>query len=402
MTKQILTFSTALALALLLVRQGAAQERTRTRLVILGVDHSTQLVEERQRPAALRAFYDRVAPAAIAVERSPEEFARGDHYEFTYEIQYVALPYARERGIPVHPVDWIPSRDDMLLGFGVDLETPPRVRSGWRGFLSFPDSAAVRLPLLFADAEGDRTARRAPWQSEWEPASRDLPRRLYLYRTFLQARRIAAAAEHYPGRTLLVQIGANHKDDIERILAGHPSLEIVQPSSYGEPSAEEIERAVRREDLLAIASFNLLGVQARTGNIDWEWLRRVLGRLEREGSTPETRLLSTRLAVLTGALGAEAAIERYRRIQTEAGDSLAFTWTGVKDPSRVDSYFDPFGNLTLGQRAALEIAREHYRLGQDQAGDAIRRELVAALPAEKSLQLLAYWPEHVVRDRIAN
>lgn len=59
----------------------------RTRVVILGVGHSTQLVAERQQPAALRAFFDRVEPDVIAVERAPEEFARGDRYEFTYEIQ---------------------------------------------------------------------------------------------------------------------------------------------------------------------------------------------------------------------------------------------------------------------------------------------------------------------------
>jgi hypothetical protein len=201
--------STHLLTAAAAVTQQPAAERTR--VVILGVGHSTQLVEERQQPAALRAFFDRVAPDAIGVERAPQEFERGDQYEFTYEIQYLAVPYARERGIPLHPIDWIPPREDLLLGFGVDLETPPEVRSGWRGFLSFPDPADVRLPLFFADSQADREHRREPWLAEWEPASRDLPRRLFLYRTFLQAQRIPRAA------------------------------------------------ALHREDLLAVASFNLLG-----------------------------------------------------------------------------------------------------------------------------------------------
>lgn len=125
-------------LLFLLPRAGSTQGPAGpTRVVILGVGHSTQLVSEGQSPAALRAFFDRVSPDVMAVERPPNELARDDHYEFTYEIQYVALPYARERGIPVHGIDWIPAGEDMMLAFGVDLEEPPFVRTGWRGFLSF-------------------------------------------------------------------------------------------------------------------------------------------------------------------------------------------------------------------------------------------------------------------------
>lgn len=395
-----LGIAAAVLLCLLIPGIALAQaEAERTRVVILGVGHSAQLVEERQRPAALRAFFDRVAPDAIAVERSPEEFARGDHYEFTYEIQYLAIPYAAERGIPLHPIDWLPSKEDMLLGFGVDLESPPEIRRGWRGFLSFPDSAEVRLPLFFADGEADRMLRRAPWQTAWEPASRDLPRRLYLYRTYLQARRILLAAGQHPGGTLLVPIGVNHKDDIESILADHPRIEIMQPSIFGEPTAAEIEAAIRREDLIAIASFNLLGVQASTGNVDWAWMRRVTASLEQDGSTPETRLLATRLAVLTGELAPAAAIDAYRQIQVEAGESMRFTWNGVKDTTRVDSYFDPFGNLWVSERACVEIARELYRQGRADEAMAIRDRLADILPEAKARQLLAYWPKHVAAGR---
>jgi hypothetical protein len=375
---------------------GAAQDIPPTRVVILGVGHSTQLVEERQQPAALRAFFDRVQPDAIGVERDPEPFARGDHYEFTYEIQYIALPYAEERGLSVHPIDWIPPRDDLILGFGVDLEEPPEIRGGWQGFLAFPDPAESRLPLLFADSEEDRATRRAPWQAEWAPPSRDLPRRLFLYRTFLQAQRIAEAAALHPGGTLLVPVGVNHKDDIERILADHPRIEIVQPSTFGTPSPEEVEGHVLRRDLVAIASFNLLGIQWTTGEVDWEWMRRVIRRLEEEDASPEVRLLATRLQVLTGELPPQEALQRYQRIAEEAGDSVPFTWTGVKDSTRLDSYFDPFGNLSVGQRARLEAARELLRLGREGEAQALRGEMARGLPPRMERQLEAYWDEHLV------
>jgi hypothetical protein len=57
-----------------------------------------QLGGRAYHPGYLRAWLDRVRPAAVCVERDPEAFARGDYYEFTYEAQHVAVPYGRERG----------------------------------------------------------------------------------------------------------------------------------------------------------------------------------------------------------------------------------------------------------------------------------------------------------------
>ncbi|MEO8453505.1 MAG: hypothetical protein ABI647_27220, partial [Gemmatimonadota bacterium] len=222
-----------------------AQTPTRTRVVVLGVSHSAQLVSERAQPAAYRAFFDRLHPDGIAIERPPEQFARGDHYEFTYEIQSIVVPYARAKQIPLFPVDWMPPLDDQLLGFGVDLDRPPviRPRSGFQGFLVFSDSASLRLSLLFADQEPDRAANRAWYQTAGPNAARDLARRLFLYRTFMQARRIAKAAESVPGRTLLVVIGSMHKDEVERILAADPSIEVVQPSTIGAPDPAAVAAA---------------------------------------------------------------------------------------------------------------------------------------------------------------
>lgn len=240
--------------------------------------------------------------------------------------------------------------------------------------------------------------RRAPWLNEWEPTSRDFARRLFLYRTFLQARRIAAVATPYPGKTLLVQVGANHKDDIERILADHPAIEVVQPSSFGEPTEEEIRAAILPDDLYAIATFNLLGVQSTMGVVDWPWIRRVIGDLEQLGRTPEVDLLSTRLAVLTGRISAEEAAVRYGRISEVAGCCMEFTWTGVKDTTRLDSYFDPFGNLSVGQRATLEMAREYQRLGRQEDAKTARNRLAATLSPLQAGQLEAYSRLHLAPD----
>jgi hypothetical protein len=65
-----------------------------TRVVILGVDHSAQLVSRAYRPAVVEAFIARVKPDAICIERDPEDFATGDFYEFTYEVSEICVPSA--------------------------------------------------------------------------------------------------------------------------------------------------------------------------------------------------------------------------------------------------------------------------------------------------------------------
>jgi hypothetical protein len=247
---------------------------TTTSVIVLGVDHSTQLVARGDQPAALDAFLERAKPDAICVERAPDAFARNDFYEFTYEVQSVVLPYAQRNRIDLCPVDWEPPREDQLLGFGIDLEMVPELRptKGFQQFLSFPP-ATLQRRLLDAD-NPDNLSRVVQWAAQ--PAAKaadDLPRRLYLYRTYMQAKRLAHAAKARPGGTVVLVVGEFHKRDIEAILAGDPAIELVQPSTVGEPTADEVARHDRREYRLAIAAFNLLGVQAQTGNVDFAWLR---------------------------------------------------------------------------------------------------------------------------------
>jgi len=62
----------------------------------------------------------------------------------------------------------------------------------------------------------------------------------------------------------------------------------------------------------------------------------------------------------------------------------------------LDSYFDPFGNLTVRQRALLEIARERARLRMPDQGKAMR-QLGSELSARKAVQLAAYWDRHIAQ-----
>ncbi|MFL5539323.1 MAG: hypothetical protein ACJ8J0_10030 [Longimicrobiaceae bacterium] len=383
-------------LAASLLAGTASAQAPKTRVVVLGVTHSNQLVAESYQPAVFRAFFARVAPAAVCVERDPEAFARGSHHEFTYEIQSIAVPWAAEHTIPVHPFDWTPKPDDELLLYGATWDPPPLVRrpGAPHGFLTY-DSTALALPLFYAERDSVRKDYRDWFDVVPQRMGTDWARRLFLYRTFLQARRVAAAAAQHPGRTVLVVVGSYHTEDIERILAEDPRFEIVKPSSFGQPTAAEVEREIRAPDLFAIAAFNLLGVQSRE-RTDAAWVGRVVARLAAAGRTPEVELLETRLGVLAGRIAPEAAAARYAGIAARAGDAR-FTWTGVQDRSRLDSYFDPFGNLTVARRALLEQAREEAKRGRADEAARLRTQLEAQLTPVQRIQLAAYWDEYVAR-----
>lgn len=372
----------------------------KTKVIILGVAHTPQLIAESYQPAVLRAYMDKVKPDAICIERSPQEFARNDYYEFTYEQQYLVVPYARENRIPLCPIDWLPAAEDTLLAYNIaDLEKPPFARraSGFQGFISFPDKEDLKLELFHADTESDREKQRKFANTAPAQARADYYRRLYLYRTFMQAQRIARAAKAFQGKTVLVVVGALHKNDIEQILKDDSAIEIVQPSTFGHPDAESIAKATKREDLLAIATFNLLGMQSKTGNVDWDWMSRVLAQLEKEKETAETVLLKTRLQVLRNQITPEQALKNYQKAFDLAKPDEQFTWTGVKDRSCVDSFFDPFGNLSIRQRAQLEMARENSKLRQASLVEEARKQLISQLPPLQSQQLAAYWDEFVLK-----
>jgi hypothetical protein len=105
-----------------------------------------------------------------------------DDYEFTYEIQYLTVPYARDKRIPLHPIDWDPSIDDQLLGFGLDLDHPPVLRppKGFQSFFTVPLDSNGQRGLFFADSEIYRAQQRTWYEQPATQSSLDLPRRLFL------------------------------------------------------------------------------------------------------------------------------------------------------------------------------------------------------------------------------
>lgn len=332
-------------------------------VVILGVGHSTQLINYNHQPAAIRAFINKVKPSAICIERSPEEFSRNDFYEFTYEQQFAVIPYARENNIPLYPVDWVPSETDSDLGFGIkDLNVPRFVRQkeGFLGFTAFTEESDFEDDLYFAEKE-DYIKRIASWySSQPEKTAFDLPRRMFLYRTFLQSKRIQKVLDNYSSRdTVLVVIGAFHKNDIENNLIGQ-GYQIIQPSTFGNTNQQEINEQFRKQDGYSILSFNLLGMQSQIRKVNEKLVDYALAKLGNDESI-ELEFFKIRRALVFEKISSKQALNQYQVLLGKI-DNENWSWTGVKDVSRIDSYFDPFGNLTLKERIRLELAREYRKL----------------------------------------
>lgn len=387
-------FACILILVAATLSPAVAAEAGKTRVVILGVDHTAQLVAEKDRPGILAAWLDRVRPAAVCIERPPEQASRQDYYEFTYEVQGIILPWAAKQGVEICPIDWMPPMDDQLLGFGLDLDTPPEIRKpqGFQGFLTFPDRKILDWDFFAADDPATLAPLRK-WATEPAPrADRDLPRRLYLYRTFMQAQRIRAIAHKRMGETVVVVVGYFHKPDIEAILTHDPAIELVPASSLGRPDEAAVRAATTAEHRGAILAFNLLGMQAATGVVNWGWVERVLREFRGEKASAEASLFETRLGLMTGKITLAEAARRYAAIADDAANAVPFTWNGVKDRARIDSFFDPFGNLDVRQRAAVERARTLFAQGKAVRAQQGLDTLAATLTPRKALQLRGYTP----------
>lgn len=361
----------------------------KSKIVILGVNHSYQLVSKECQPAAYRAFIDRVQPAGIGIERSPESFSRNDFYEFTYEQQDLIVPYAIEKGISLHPFDWNLTTEEQLLAWNIEnIDSPPFMRGEdtYKDFIYFP-----RIEEDFFYSERPEVHDQINhWTDTPMKDENDFPRRLFLYRTYMQAMRIKNIARQYKGKTLLIIVGHMHKPDIEGLLKSKDDIEIIHPSYYGYPSELEISNHQRLNDFYAIANFNLLGVQSRHETKN-KWLQEVITKLNQHSSSIETKLFTTLFNL--PKYPSEKLIEIYSKLVKDITSSTNFTYTDVKFKDRIDSYFDPFGNLDLKSYLFLLIGKEYINLNNKKEAlkykNLIRND--GNLDLQQKMQFELYW-----------
>ena len=94
----------------------------------------------------------------------------------------------------------------------------------------------------------------------------------------------------------------------------------------------------------------------------------------------------------------DEAISIYKEIGALVSYEQKLTYHGVKYKQRIDSYFDPFGYLSIKQRIELELAREYNKLGFYSKSQEIKQSILNSkyLSLIQRAQLEGYWDEYVM------
>lgn len=236
-------------------------KRGKTNIVILGCEHSSQLINPKMSPAVFRAFFNRVRPDAVCLETTAEYITEAKFFHFSYESWGIAYPWAVKNNIPVYGVDW---QEDIKASerFGTKMDFDKRKRvvppSDFNGQEYNPN-----YDIFFADIDTFEFNRYllknistpAP-DGKW---SDEGFRRYMLFRDMVIAQNILDVAVNYQCATVLVVYGAAHKTGLEYYLQKYfgDDVNIIKPSSYGYPSPKEIQSEVTKEDEIAVCYFLL-------------------------------------------------------------------------------------------------------------------------------------------------
>ncbi|MEK4523397.1 hypothetical protein NSQ95_02335 [Psychrobacillus sp. FSL W7-1457] len=367
----------------------------KSNLIILGVNHAYQLVSRECQPAVYRAFFDRVNPDLIGIQSTPEKYARMDLQEYTYEQKEIILPYAVQKGVPIFPFDWNASSNDQLLAYGINDSDQPAFFRGENSFKKFASFSNLKEDFFYSERK-EVIKQNNEWIQTKSSGEKDFARRLFQYRTYMQAMSIKSIAESHPGKTILIIVEHKHKVDIESILSNNSFMEIIQPSKFGYPTNEEISQHKEIKDAYAVCSFNILGLQANH-EIDMKWIEENLDTLRDHDYTSEVKLLEVKLELLKGTITDTEAIKRYIELEKGLNYYQRFTYTGVKDKSRIDSYFDPFGNLSVKNRLRVELGKSFYNIKQQDKVQVLKEEILSmsSLTIFQEKQLEAYWNMYI-------
>ena len=277
-------------------------------VVVFGTYHAPEMFfSDDYTPAHIAAALERAQPDVVAVESHPTWFAAGRYHVVTYEAEGVAVPWARERELPVYGVDW---KDVVVWDQGEELSSLREASGVGRiagGALPtrWDLQLAASLPAEPVDFQHINSAEfgasRHPGRSKDDPDFAG-PRDRGIAQHIVE--RMAA----HPGKRLAVVIGANHKPFLDELLSRVEGVTVLQPGvDFPWPGEEEISAAWTADHLVTVISWRLDGRRTYGAPKDEAWLsgiERLLDRLEHDGSKPEiARYLRARWHAVAGRTG---------------------------------------------------------------------------------------------------
>lgn len=404
-------------LALLFPVPSQAQQ-PRSEVLVIGSLHAPPafFLEPGYTPAHVRAALEKYQPTIVGVESNPLWFSHGMFADVTYEAQYTAVPWAVERGIPVYGIDW-----QNIEALGQWAKRGLEIHRAWR-----PDSAgtlasfrerAQRLAgwidAILDSVEGDPqklhrdeifawynsvTFARTTWawwdsEGRTDPAGAERGHRRFQILDTRDAHivdQVLAVLRRYPGSRMAIIIGKSHKPNLDRRLASHDEVRVVQLQDVASVTAGDAEAAWRPIDAIAGLRESLDHPNAYYLNpdaVDRERVARLLARLEAAGiDSDELRYLRARYLVLE---------KRY-----DEARSLLEPLTSATDVSFSYRLSVDWG-LSVGQMARLALGQLHDLRGDRERALTLYQSLLTELeltapsiPADEVFTDAAEWATH--------
>ena len=272
----------------------------RFEVVVLGTYHAPGMfLNPDYTPAHIRATLEVVKPDVVAVESHPDWFAKGRYHVVTYEAEGVAVPWARDNGLPVTGVDW---KD--IEAWDRDMERRTLLEAK-----PLQKALARSKPLpghLFGWTRKKPSAKasksRRPGKICWQHINSEAyGRSRYRGKSpddedFAQERdrgivaNIVEVMRKHPGKRLAVVIGAHHKPYLEILLRKRGGVKVLfLGKDIPFPDAGQVRRAWTTRDLVVTLGHLLDAgsVYFNADRIDLPRARRILAMLESRSGSPE-------------------------------------------------------------------------------------------------------------------
>ncbi len=354
-------------------------------VLVLGTHHAPGMfLSAEYTPAHIRATLEAAKPDVVAVESHPRWFEQGRFHVVTYEAQGVAVPFARERGIPVHGVDWKDieawDRDEERRS----LQRARRVQQmlSYSGSLDLSFFGKLIRRVGEGDRERDRRRRDIDWEyfndvhsdehgkSRWGGISPD-DKNFAARRDRGIAANILEVMRDHPGKRLVVVIGAHHKTFLDILLARHEGVKVLRlGDDVPLPSDAQIEAAWTVQDLIACLGHNL-----DTGHsyfhaelADLDRMQGLLEELELRGERPDAaRYFRARIDALSGRSETAAQV---------LGDLIESGTEGDVYPFPMREWRMRY---SLSEAARIERARLHLAAGEQQEARRLLEPVAAAV-----------------------
>jgi len=291
-------------------------------IVVLGTHHAPGMFQgETYTPGHIRATLELAKPDVVAVESHPDWFAAGRYHVVTYEAQGVAVPYARERGLPVYGVDhkdiedWDRRAEQTAIreatALRAALESGSRLSPQW---FAGPARGGPAIDWEHINSEEYGRSRYRGKSPDDEDFAAPRDRGI--------ARNCVEMMRKHPGKRLAVVIGAHHKPYLQILLAKRGDVRLLE---LGEdvpfPTRKQVDAAWTSTDLLAVLAHQLDfgGGPLAAADVDLPRLKTLLGMLEKKKERPDAaRYYRARILALEGKpKEAERLLDRLRSSKAE-------------------------------------------------------------------------------------